>query len=193
MCRDMGNCVLASALKKRGSLYVPEERSQRIHGFFFASGDAPHLWGHTANKQSSPQQWFCFSSVLRVSQQRGKQGGAGVEPGTETEWSSRATVMKGKSSGYKRSGSPLSPEKQLDYQNTGTRKKAGNSDGHCAAFMSGTLDWRQAHCSGSGADGRLVLTSLKRVKSLNGMVAMTSKLENNQNWFLKPSFFFRKL
>lgn len=48
--------------------------------------------------------------------------------------------MKGKSSGYKRSGSLLSPEKQLDYQNPGKRKKAGNSDGHCAAFVFGTLD-----------------------------------------------------
>lgn len=44
-----------------------------------------HISGDTQLiNRASRSNGFCFSSVLRVSQQRGKQGGAGVEPGTET-------------------------------------------------------------------------------------------------------------
>lgn len=97
-------------------------------------------------------------------------------------------MMKGISSGYKWSGSLLSLEEQLAYHNN--RKEAGKGDGHCAAYMFGTLDWRQAHWCWSGcADGRLVLTSLKRVMSLNEMVSMTPKLEKKQNRFFKLDFF----
>lgn len=59
----MENYALASALKKRGSL---KNGDRKYMYSFLHQAMLPHLWGHTINKQSFQQQWFCFSRTLSL-------------------------------------------------------------------------------------------------------------------------------